>query len=76
MDSNFTPIIWPEIEAPPEAADYEQCEACTQKSRVIWGEGNPGAPIFVILDNPGAREDREGRGFTCRTRQTLQMAIY
>jgi len=76
MDSNFMPIIWPEIEAPPEAADYEQCEVCTQKSRVIWGEGNPKAPIFVILDNPGAREDKEGREFTCGTRQTLQMAIH
>ena len=76
MDSNFMPIIWPEIEAPPEADDYEQCEVCTQKSRVIWAEGNPGAPIFVILDNPGAREDKEGREFTCGTRQTLQMAIH
>lgn len=76
MDSNFTPIIWPEDEAPVEAVDYKQCEVCTQKSRVIWGEGNPKAPIVVVLDNPGAREDKEGREYVCGTRQTLQTAIY
>ena len=76
MDSNFIPIIWPEEKIPPEANGYEQCEVCTQKSRIIWGEGNSEAPILVILDNPGAREDREGREYVCGTRETLQMAIY
>lgn len=76
MDSSFVPIIWPEDEAPPEAAGYEQCEVCTQKSRVIWGEGTPGAPIVIILDNPGARVDKEGKEYVCGTRQTLQMAIH
>ena len=27
---------------------------------------------MIILDNPGAREDREGESFLCGTRQTLQ----
>lgn len=61
---------------PLEALGYEQCEVCTEKSRIIWGEGNPKAPIAVILDNPGAREDKEGRQYVCGTRQTLQKAIY
>ncbi len=76
MDSNFTPIIWPEDKAPPEADSYKQCEVCTQKSRVIWGEGIPGAPIAVILDNPGARVDKDGKEYVCGTRQTLQTAIH
>ncbi|MEK5389445.1 uracil-DNA glycosylase family protein [Margalitia sp. FSL K6-0131] len=42
---------------------------------MIWGEGNPNGDIYVILDNPGAREDREGNPFVCGTRQTLQQAI-
>jgi DNA polymerase len=42
---------------------------------VIWGEGNPNAPIFIILDNPGAREDREGTPFVCGTRETLQYGM-
>ena len=41
---------------------------------MVWGEGNPVAPIMIILDNPGAREDREGNSFVCGTRQTLQQA--
>lgn len=43
---------------------------------MIWGEGNPKAAIVAILDNPGAREDREGNAFVCGTRQTLQRAAH
>lgn len=42
---------------------------------MVWGEGNPKAPIMIVLDNPGAREDREGNPIVCGTRQTLQQAI-
>lgn len=76
MDSNFLPTIWPEETLPLEAASYGQCEVCTGKSRIIWGEGNPKAPIVIILDNPGARENKEGEEYVCGTRQTLQRAIY
>jgi uracil-DNA glycosylase len=75
MDSNFTPVIWPEDKVPEDAIYYKQCEVCTPKSRIIWGEGNPKAPIVIILDNPGAREDKEGKEFVCGTRQTLQLAL-
>lgn len=75
MDTNFTPTIWPEDKIPKEAIHYEQCEVCTPKSRIIWGEGNPKAPIVVVLDNPGAREDKEGKEFICGTRQTLQITL-
>jgi uracil-DNA glycosylase family 4 len=76
MDSDFSPVILPEDTAPPEAAGYAECEVCAKTSRVIWGEGNPDASIVVILDNPGAREDKEGREYVCGTRQTLQKAIF
>lgn len=48
------------------------CELSQHSSRMIWGEGNPHAPVMVLLDNPGAREDRYGVPFLCGTRQTLQ----
>lgn len=76
MDSGFTPQIWQEDELPKEAEEYRQCEICTAKSRPIWGEGNPHAPVMVILDNPGAREDRDGNEYVCGTRQTLQQALH
>ena len=75
MEPSFTSVIWPEDVVPPEALTYKQCEVCTEKSRIIWGEGNPKAGIIVILDNPGAREDKAGKEFVCGTRQTLQAAL-
>ncbi|UOR13621.1 uracil-DNA glycosylase family protein [Halobacillus amylolyticus] len=42
---------------------------------MVWGEGDLlEAPIIIILDNPEAREDREGNPFVCGTRQALQQA--
>jgi DNA polymerase len=76
MDLNFLPKVWREDSLPLEALGYEQCEVCTAKSRIIWGEGNPKASIVIILDNPGARENKEGEEYVCTTRQTLQKAIY
>lgn len=72
----FEVAIWPE-EAPPLAhANCAACELARHRSRVIWGEGNPHAPVMVILDNPGAREDHAGQSFVCGTRETLQHAIW
>lgn len=68
MDLNFTPEVWPEDKMPLDAANYMECEVCTPKSRIIWGEGNPKAPVIIILDNPGAREDNEGKQYVCGTR--------
>jgi uracil-DNA glycosylase family 4 len=68
------PKIMPEDEAPEPVKACQRCELYRHGSRVVWGEGNPSAPVVVILDNPGAREDREGREFLCGTRDTLQGA--
>ncbi|MEN6469974.1 MAG: uracil-DNA glycosylase [Clostridiaceae bacterium] len=76
MDINFKPAIWPELIIPKEADSYRQCEICTQKSPVIWGEGDPGGSILIILDNPGARKDKDGNEYVCGTRQTLQAALH
>ncbi len=76
MESHFEPMIWPEDKSPEEAAGYEQCEICTPRSRVIWGEGNPRASVIIILDNPGARENKEKNEYVCGTRQTLQTALH
>jgi uracil-DNA glycosylase family 4 len=76
MDSNFAPIILPEDQIPPEAKDYKKCEVYTQNPYIIWGEGNPKAPIVTILDNPGERKDKNNKEYVCGTRQTLQKAIH
>ena len=70
------PSIMPEDRSPAANLSCEQCELARHGTRVIWGEGNRAAPLFVVLDNPGAREDREGVPFLCGTRATLQKAAY
>lgn len=67
-------IPLPELPAPPGAAACRLCELSGHGGRVIWAEGSAHAPVLVLLDNPGAREDREGCPFLCGTRQTLQEA--
>lgn len=76
MKSSFTPMLWPEDTAPEEAVNCRKCDLCRQRTRVVWGEGNPSAPIAVVLDNPGSREDREGKPFVCGARLKLQEAAY
>jgi len=71
----FKPITLKEDITPKEVSDCQKCGLYKHGSRMIWGEGNPNGDIYVILDNPGAREDREGNPFVCGTRQTLQQAI-
>jgi uracil-DNA glycosylase family 4 len=73
--TDFNPVILQEESSPMYAAQCQLCELSNQRDRVIWGEGNPQAPIFIILDNPGAREDREGSPFVCGTRETLQYGM-
>ncbi|MGY0694096.1 uracil-DNA glycosylase [Virgibacillus sp. FSP13] len=66
--------ICPEEPTPSTVEDCGKCGLIEHGSRMIWGEGNPTAPIMVILDNPGARDNRNGDPFVCGTRQTLQKA--
>ena len=71
---DFCPVLWPEEPTPLSQSDCRECGLYQHGSRMIWGEGNPEAPIMILLDNPGAREDRDGNPFLCGTRQTLQKA--
>ncbi len=70
------PTIMPEDRAPDPDFSCDQCELAGHGTRVVWGEGNPKAPLFVILDNPGARENKEGVPYLCGTRETLQTAAF
>lgn len=74
--TTFAPEVWPEDPAPQYAVHCRNCELYKQRKRVIWGEGNPNAPLLALLDNPGAREDGNGEAFVCATRSKLQQAVY
>jgi uracil-DNA glycosylase len=75
MSDYFCPVAWPEESTPGNFTNCCECGLYKHGTRMVWGEGNPNAPIMIILDNPGAREDREGNAFVCGTRQTLQESI-
>ncbi|WP_223593583.1 uracil-DNA glycosylase [Neobacillus bataviensis] len=74
--STFVPNLWPEEAVPTFAKECKDCGLYQHGTRMVWGEGNPNAPIMILLDNPGAREDCDGSPFVCGTRQTLQQAAY
>ncbi len=70
--------VWeplPEVLAPAEAAACTRCALCGHGGRVIWAEGNQDAPLFILLDNPGAREDATGAPWVCPTRAALRQAL-
>lgn len=71
---NFCTMLWEEDPTPPELIDCDKCGLYKHGTRMVWGEGNPNSSIMVLLDNPGAREDKDGNSFVCGTRQTLQEA--
>ncbi len=73
---NKEPSLWPEDPLPDYARECGKCELCGQRTRMIWGEGNPQGRLIVILDNPGSREDKEGQQFVCGARQALQLGAY
>ena len=70
--AEFCPLSLSEEPTPSHLKDCQDCGLYEHGTRMVWGEGNPNAPILVLLDNPGAREDREGNPFVCGTRQTFQ----
>ena len=70
-----TIIAWPEIHPPPDLSPDAFTELREHGSRVIWGEGNPQAELLIILDNPGARETKEGDPYVCPTRVALRNAL-
>lgn len=43
--------------------DCERCDLCTERSRVVFGEGNPNADVLIIGEAPGEVEDATGLPF-------------
>lgn len=66
--------LWPETPRPDHEISCDHCELAHQSAIVHWGEGNPRAPVWILLDNPGSRLDKNGQPSVCGTRQTLYQA--
>ncbi len=59
----------------------EQCLQCTKcslaetRQNVVFGEGNPNAPLMIVGEGPGANEDATGRPFVGRAGALLDEAL-
>ncbi|MFD1363365.1 hypothetical protein [Lentibacillus salinarum] len=46
--SDFCPVVWPEEPTPKHLKSCGECGLIEHGTRMIWGEGNPDAPIMVV----------------------------
>jgi len=58
-------------EAKRAARHCQRCRLCEAATQTVWGEGNPVAEIMIVGEQPGDREDLEGRPFVGPAGQLL-----
>ena len=46
-----------------EIGDCRRCPLHTDRKKIVFGEGNPDAPVMFVGEGPGAQEDATGRPF-------------
>lgn len=58
-----------------DLGDCRRCDLAGLRTNIVFGEGNPHAPLVFVGEAPGADEDREGRPFVGRAGQLLTKII-
>jgi uracil-DNA glycosylase len=58
-----------------QARQCDRCEFAAQATQMVWGEGAPGAALMLVGEQPGDREDLEGRPFVGPAGRVLRDAI-
>ncbi|NLZ93982.1 MAG: uracil-DNA glycosylase [Firmicutes bacterium] len=53
------------------SSSCRQCSLGQSRQKLVFGEGNPQADIFLLGEAPGAREDETGRPFVGRAGELL-----
>jgi len=59
-----------------EAAGCTRCRLAEQRRSVVFGEGDPRAPLMFVGEGPGAEEDRTGRPFVGQAGALLDAMIF
>jgi probable DNA metabolism protein len=57
------------------AAACDRCAFAADATQTVWGEGRPGAALMLVGEQPGDREDLEGRPFVGPAGELLHAAI-
>lgn len=58
--------------------DLGECTRCrlhTERGKLVFGEGNPEAPLVFVGEGPGFEEDRQGRPFVGKAGKLLDKMI-
>jgi uracil-DNA glycosylase len=55
--------------------DCRRCRLCEQRSKVVFGSGDPNARLVFVGEGPGADEDAQGFPFVGRAGQLLTQMI-
>ena len=58
-----------------DLGECTRCPLCEQRRSIVFGEGNPAAPVVFVGEGPGADEDRSGRPFVGRAGELLSKII-
>jgi uracil-DNA glycosylase family protein len=78
------PLDHPALHVPPSAGldaarrEASRCKACElweRSTQTVFGEGREGAPLMLVGEQPGDREDREGRPFVGPAGHLLDRAL-
>jgi uracil-DNA glycosylase family 4 len=58
-----------------DIGDCRRCKLHEQRTKIVFGEGNPQAKLMFVGEGPGADEDLTGRPFVGRAGQLLDKII-
>jgi DNA polymerase len=58
-----------------DLGECTRCGLCETRSSIVFGEGNPHAPVVFVGEGPGEEEDRSGRPFVGRAGELLTRII-
>ena len=58
-----------------EALQCTKCQLAKSRNKLVFGEGNENAGIFIIGEAPGYDEDRQGRPFVGKSGQLLDKIL-
>ena len=58
-----------------EALQCTKCQLANSRNKLVFGEGNENAGIFIIGEAPGYDEDRQGRPFVGKSGQLLDKIL-
>ena len=58
-----------------DIGDCKRCRLCEGRNKIVFGSGNPRAPLVFVGEGPGADEDAQGFPFVGRAGQLLTQMI-